>query len=60
MNRGAGRAQGGLEASGRNDGVGVEPIMVALGDRREYGLDICLGMDPLDDGKIGARGLLSR
>ena len=26
MDRGAGRAQGRLEASGRNDGVGVEPI----------------------------------
>ena len=60
MDRGAGRAQGCLEAAGRDDGVGIEPVMVALGDRRAHRLDIGLGMEPLDHGEIGARGLLTR
>lgn len=56
---GARRAQRRFPAPRRDDGIGVEPIVIALGDRGADHLDISVWMKPLDDGKIGERRLLA-
>jgi hypothetical protein len=56
---GAARAQRGFPASRRDDGIGIEPGVVLLGDGGADHLHIGLGMQALDQCEVGERRLLT-
>jgi hypothetical protein len=54
------RPQSSVPASRRDDGVWIEPIVVAFGNRGTDPLDIGTRMEALDGGKVGERSLLAQ
>ena len=56
---GTGGPESGIPTLGREDRVGVEPFMVAFGDRRLDHVDIAVRVNALDCGDVGQRGLLA-